>query len=196
MSILNAEYWNSRYLNNQFGWDLGQISTPIKTYIDQLQQKDLKILIPGAGNAYEAIYLLENGFTNVTVIDLADKAIQNLSDKLAAINSKNYQLIQGDFFDHLGNYDLILEQTFFCAINPNLRANYVQHSHQLLFSNGKIAGLMFNKAFSFEGPPFSGYKEEYIKLFEERFKIEIMEDAYNSVLPRQGSELFVKMIKK
>ena len=32
--FLSAEYWNNRYLNDQFGWDLGQVSPPIKEFID------------------------------------------------------------------------------------------------------------------------------------------------------------------
>lgn len=196
MNFLDANYWNNRYLNGQAGWDLGEISRPIKAYIDQLPQKNLKILIPGAGNAHEAIYLLEKGFTNVTVIDFAEEAIQNLRLKLKGINSENFHLVKDNFFNHEGEYDLILEQTFFCAINPDLRPEYVKHTHQLLAKDGKIVGLMFDKIFSFEGPPFGGSKEEYEQLFQDQFKIELMEEAYNSVLPRQGSELFVKLIKK
>lgn len=196
MNFLDANYWNNRYLNGQAGWDLGTISRPIKAYIDQLPQKKSKILIPGAGNAHEAIYLLENGFTNVTVIDFAEEAMQNLRLKLKGINSENFHLVKDNFFNHEGEYDLILEQTFFCAINPDLRPVYVKHAHQLLAKDGKIVGLMFDKIFYFEGPPFGGSKVEYEQLFQDQFKIELMEEAYNSVLPRQGSELFVKLIKK
>jgi thiopurine S-methyltransferase len=31
---LNKEYWNSRYLNNKIGWDLGEISPPIRNWFD------------------------------------------------------------------------------------------------------------------------------------------------------------------
>lgn len=196
MSVLDANYWNSRYLKGQAGWDLGEISTPLKIYIDQLEQKNLKILIPGAGNAHEAIYLLENGFTNVTVIDFAEEAIQKLSLKLQRINPSNFHLIQDDFFHHVGKYDLILEQTFFCAIQPERRTDYVNHTHQLLAAKGKIAGLLFNTNFPFEGPPFGGSKEEYQKLFIAKFEIKMMVSAYNSVMKRQDSELFIKLIKK
>ena len=50
-------YWSKRYKEERTGWDIGFPSLPLKTYIDQLENKDLKILIPGAGNAYEAEYL-------------------------------------------------------------------------------------------------------------------------------------------
>jgi hypothetical protein len=41
--------------------------------------KDIAILIPGCGNTYEAAYLLEQGFTNVTVIDIAPTLVKILS---------------------------------------------------------------------------------------------------------------------
>jgi len=50
-------FWSSKYQEGQTGWDMGEVSPPIKAYIDQLTNKDLSILIPGAGNAYEAAYL-------------------------------------------------------------------------------------------------------------------------------------------
>ncbi len=66
---LNKNYWEDRYKSNETGWDVGSITTPLKEYIDQIQDKNLKILIPGAGNGYEVDYLTEKGFTNVFVID-------------------------------------------------------------------------------------------------------------------------------
>ena len=81
-NFLSADYWNDRYKQNEIGWDIGYPSTPLKTYIDQLTNKDISILIPGGGNSYEAAYLLEKGFTNITVIDLAPLVTDNLKEKL------------------------------------------------------------------------------------------------------------------
>jgi Thiopurine S-methyltransferase (TPMT) len=52
-------YWTNRYNDQSTGWDIGYPSTPLKEYIEQLTNKNIHILIPGAGNAYEAEYLLE-----------------------------------------------------------------------------------------------------------------------------------------
>lgn len=194
--FLTKDYWNNRYLKQQIGWDLGEVSLPIKAYINQLGNKDLKILIPGAGNAYEAVYLIENGFTNVNIVDFAEKPLADLAQKLAIYDAKNFHLIQDDFFNLKGKYDLILEQTFLCAINPSLRQNYVDQTHQLLESGGKIVGLLFNKQFSFDGPPFGGSIEEYQSLFQDKFEISKMEEAYNSVKPRLGTELFINFTKR
>ena len=38
---LTEEYWNNCYQNNDTGWDLGKISTPIEAYFSQLNNKEL-----------------------------------------------------------------------------------------------------------------------------------------------------------
>jgi SAM-dependent methyltransferase len=186
---LDEIYWNERYLAQNTGWDIGTISTPIKTYIDQLTNKDLAILIPGCGNAYEADYLLQNGFTNVTLIDLAPTLTAQLSAKFQTYVNRELKIITGDFFEHQGNYDLILEQTFFCALDPTLRTSYVQHMAQLLKPRGKLVGLLFNQKFDVN-PPFGGDEQIYRTLFEPHFTIQTLASCYNSIPPRAGKELF------
>lgn len=194
MENLSDEFWNNRYKTNDFGWDIGDVSEPLKKYIEQLDNKELKILIPGAGNAYEAEFLFKLGFKNVYVLDFAEEPLQNIKKRLPEF--PNHQLIQQDFFEHKGQYDLIIEQTFFCAINPTLRAKYVQHMHELSAPNGKLVGLMFNDVLNTDKPPFGGNKEEYQQLFASTFDIKKMEPCYNSIKPREGRELFVMMQHK
>jgi hypothetical protein len=115
-------YWEERYLKNEIGWDIGAVSTPLKEYIDQLTNKACRILIPGAGNGYEFDYLTQKGFTNVFVVDIAASPLQKIAQRNPG---KDPQLIRGDFFELTGTFDLILEQTFFCAISPTMREDYV-----------------------------------------------------------------------
>lgn len=192
---LNKEYWNNRYLQQQTGWDIGSVAPPLKEYIDQLINKNSSILIPGCGNAYEAAYLLQQGFKNVTLVDIAPAATAALEDKLSTYINNGLQIISGDFFDLKTTYDLILEQTFFCALDPTLRSAYVEKMVSLLNPDGKLVGLLFNRHFE-GGPPFGGSKLEYQELFTPKFNIQTMDTAYNSIAPRAGMELFIKMTKK
>ena len=64
---LNSDYWESRYQKNEIGWDAGEITTPLKEYINQLVNKDIKILIPGAGNGHEFDYLIPVSYTHLTL---------------------------------------------------------------------------------------------------------------------------------
>ncbi|MFD1063111.1 SAM-dependent methyltransferase [Winogradskyella litorisediminis] len=192
--ILDSRYWESRYQDNSTGWDLGKASRPLEYYIEQLSDKDLKILIPGGGNSYEAEYLIKRGFKNTFVVDLSKTALMNLKNRVPDFPSS--QLLQKDFFDINMKFDLILEQTFFCAINPSLRNNYAEKISELLTDNGKLVGLLFNVPLYQEHPPFGGNKNEYEKYFEPYFNIEIMELCYNSESERKGKELFMKLQKK
>ncbi|MGZ4034114.1 MAG: methyltransferase [Bacteroidia bacterium] len=188
------EYWTQRYQNNDAAWDLGAPSTPLKEYIDHLENKDLNILIPGAGNAYEAEYLFDKKFKNVTVIDISPEPLKNIQQRLPDFPEKN--LILGDFFSHKGSYDLIIEQTFFCALKPSLRSQYVDHMAELLKPNGKLAGVLFTDPINALKPPFGATKEEYTHLFESKFKFKTFEICKNSIKPREGRELFIELIKK
>lgn len=185
---LDESYWATRYKENRIKWDVGEITTPIKEYIDQISDKSLKILIPGAGNSYEAEYLHLKGFIYVYVLDLALEPLQNLKKRVPSF--PEIHLLQQDFFELEESFDLIIEQTFFCALNINLRSNYAQKTSSLLKDNGKITGLFFNFKRTKFGPPFGGNKEEYISLFKPYFKIIKLEDCYNSIPQRAGNELF------
>ncbi|MFN0049465.1 MAG: methyltransferase domain-containing protein [Cytophagales bacterium] len=191
---LGQNYWDNHYQAEKIGWDLGEVSPPLKAYIDQLENKHARVLIPGCGNTYEAEYLLEKGFTNVTVIDIAPTLVENLRQKFAG--NPNISIVLGDFFAHEGEYDLVLEQTFFCAISPTLRQNYADKMRDLLASGGKLAGVMFDKEFEFQGPPFGGCKCKYMGYFEPYFDIKIAEKCYNSAAKRKDEELFVCFVKK
>lgn len=190
----DAQYWQNRYLNNETGWDVKEITKPLKDYVDQINNKDLSILIPGAGNGYEYEYLIQNGFSNVTVIDIAEQPLINIKNRVENYIDEN--LICDDFFNHTKKYDLIIEQTFFCALNPSLRNKYAEKMNELLQPKGKIIGLLFQFPLTEDGPPFGGSESEYIKLFSDKFKIKTLETAYNSIKPREGRELFFIFEKK
>jgi len=199
MSINKSEekYWTNRYAENNIGWDIGHPSTPIKTYIDQLENKALKILIPGAGNAYEAEYLYNEGFKNIYVLDISAAPLTNLKKRCPDFPNK--QLIQDNFFSHTGHYDLIIEQTFFCSFEPNKenRTAYAQQMRALLKPGGKLVGLWFDKAREENGKrPYGGSRAEYLSYLQPYFEVQLFESCYNSIKPRAGTELFGIFIKQ
>jgi len=192
--LLNENYWSSRYKNNDVAWDMGEVSLPLKEYFDQLTDKSISILIPGCGNAYEAEYLFQKGFKNITLVDISPVLVNKLKKQFSDFLNKEINIICGDFFALTQAFDLIVEQTFFCAIDPSLRTEYANKMHDLLNANGKLIGVLFNRTFD-AGPPFSGSKTEYNLLFKNKFQIKIMDECYNSINPRKGSELFVILQK-
>lgn len=189
----DTTYWEERYRENNTPWDLGMVSPPLKNYIDRLTDRKLSLLIPGCGNAYEAGYLLEKGFHNITVIDVSATLTSSLQERYKGLP---IEIINASFFDHKGSYDLILEQTFFCALPPFLRKAYVNTSYELLNEDGRIAGVLFNKKFAEHEPPYIASDDEYRDLFENLFYFNEFQLCTSSAGARLGYEVSFEFQKK
>ncbi len=189
-----TDFWQKRWLENKTGWDIGYAAPPITEYADTLMDKSMHILIPGAGNAYEAEYLHRHGFRNVYVMDITKKPLENFMERVKDFPKE--QLLNENFFEHTGEYDLIIEQTFFIAIEPEQRKNYIVKMNALLKPGGHLTGLLiFDEEPSTGGPPFIDTIESYRKYFEPAFAVKKFEIAYNSIKPREGKELFIDLVK-
>lgn len=189
----NREYWDERWVNRRTGWDIGYAAPPLTDYVDGLDNKDLRILIPGCGNAYEGEYLLKHGFAHTYLLDISPEALKSVKARVP--DFPDDRLILGDFFRHEGRYDLILEQTFFCALDPGMRRRYAEKMHELLVPGGVLAGVLFDDPLYEDHPPFGGDREEYIGYFEDLFDILHFDTAENSIVPRLGRELFIELRK-
>ena len=190
--IEEEKYWTQRYHEKRIGWDIGYPSTPLKEYIDQLEDKTISILIPGAGNAYEAEYLWKQGFRNVYVMDISQVPLRQFHERNPDFPAK--QLLLEDFFQHKTTYHLIFEQTFFCSFVPTdkNRNHYAEQMAKLLKSNGKLVGVWFDLPLTedIEKRPFGGDKKLYLRYLNPHLKTITFEKCYNSIPPRIGNELF------
>lgn len=187
MQNLDAKYWENRYQEGYTGWDVGHISGGMQHIIDQLTDKNFNILVPGAGNGYEVTYLWNAGFKNVYLVDWAPSPIA----KFQSFNPDfpKSQLINIDFFKLEGQFDLILEQTFFCALPPGKRVAYAEKMNQLLKPGGTLRGLLFKVPMNEDRPPFGGSVAEYEELFSKKFQIDYIRDCLNSEPERLGTEV-------
>lgn len=190
----DENFWDNRYATGNTGWDIGYVSTPLKEYFDQLEDRGIHVLIPGGGNAYEAQYLFEHGFRNVDVVDISSKPLREFAGRNPEFPSE--QLIHADFFDLQSSYDLIVEQTFLCALDPGLRTAYARKMNELLKPGGKLVGVLFDFPLTEKGPPFGGSHAEFNDLFSNDFEILVLERSYNSIPERQGAELFMILKKQ
>ena len=41
MTLLNKFFWNNKYFTYKTGWDVGEITTPLKEYFDQISDKKM-----------------------------------------------------------------------------------------------------------------------------------------------------------
>lgn len=194
---MEKEFWEQRWIDQQTGWDIGYASPAIVDYFNNIENNDIKILIPGCGNAYEAEAIYQMGFHNVWIIDIAEQAIESFKKRCPEFPAD--QIIHGDFFtssdlDQLQPFDRIVEQTFFCAIHPSKRDEYCERMQTLLGANAVLIGLMFD--FPLEtGPPFGGSKKEYIDRFSACFDDVQIAPCIHSIPPRAGREFWIEIAK-
>ena len=190
---LNSDYWNTRYVQNKTGWDIGYANPIHINYVFDNIDKTARILIPGAGSGYELSILWNNGYTNIFAIDLSEEARERFLSQHPLFPKDQY--LVGNFFELDHKFDLILEQTFFCAIDPQLRNRYAEKTWGILNQNGKLFGVLFSVKFEV-GPPFGGNIQEYENLFSSKFSILKLENCEDSISPRQGKEVIIELMKK
>ena len=142
------EDWQRHYDEGDLGWDLGQVAPPFIRLFESNIILPGKTLVPGCGRGHEVIYLAENGF-EVTAVDYSSGAVNHLNSTVQEHKLK-CQVLHMDFFGidsaHNGVYDLLIEQTFFCAISPEQRPSYVSTVARALKQGGMLAGLFYHRS--------------------------------------------------
>ena len=189
--------WQNHYDNDDLRWDLGKVAPP---FIRLWEEKKLpigKAIIPGCGQGHEVLFLAGKGF-QVTGVDYAPGAVDLLSRSLKERKLKANVLHQ-DFFqleeNHNTQYDLIVEQAFFCAIHPSKRSSYVETATRILKKGGLLAGL-FYETNAEGGPPFNTTPSDILEHFSDDFHIQTLEKTPYSVEKRKDKELLGLLRKK
>jgi SAM-dependent methyltransferase len=191
-----CEDWQRHYEENDLGWDLGQVAPP---FVKLWQEEKLplgKVLVPGCGRGHEVVFLAENGF-DVTAIDFSSGAVTYLKNALKKRNLEG-RILHQDFFSldesHEGVYDLVLEQTFFCAISPKQRRDYVLNVSRILKPGGILVGLFYHTDEQ-GGPPYNTTREDIEMHFSKKFEIQELDKTSLSTEQRKDKE-WLGILKK
>tara|TARA_B100000029_G_C17464751_1_gene919829 strand:+ start:404 stop:1024 length:621 start_codon:yes stop_codon:yes gene_type:complete len=190
------EFWDSKYNNNEDQWDIGGPTPIIVNWFKRIKSRK-KIIVPGCGNGHDALYLAKMGH-DVYAVDFSIKAINSLKCT-AKKNNLKITALHKDFFcleEYYGYFDILVEYTFFCAILPEQRNQYILESYNLLNKKGKFFGILLpiNKKEK-EGPPFSINLNDTIKAFKKKYKLIECSKSEYSIKPRKDKEIFILMSK-
>ena len=188
------EYWERSYQSDEMGWDLGE-STPIFNQWIKTCKEPLSICVLGAGNGWDALHIAQQGHV-VTAVDFAASAVKNMQIA-SENNSLDIDICQMDIFDlnkvYTNHFDVVLEYTCFCAIDPSKRRDYLKIVRHILKYKGKLVGILFptDKSPSAAGPPYAIDVEQTIILISEYLSLIKREIPTLSIQPRVGREVFV-----
>jgi SAM-dependent methyltransferase len=186
-----AEAWNQRYAEGRTRWDLGG-PPPVLTSLLATIEPGRRVLVPGAGRGHDAIAWAQAGH-RVVAIDIAPLAVE-AARALADERSVQIEVLEADIFALPGAltaaFDVVWEQTCFCAIPVERRGNYVRAMAQALVPGGKLYGLFWNHGQP-GGPPFDVRREDVEAAFPPVFAIESIEAVKESVPQRRPEFLAV-----
>ncbi|OHB74451.1 MAG: hypothetical protein A2Z34_06360 [Planctomycetes bacterium RBG_16_59_8] len=191
-------WWDERYRKGEAGWDMGKVSPPLLDLVRRGRLEPCKVLVPGCGNGYDVHFLARRGFDAVGV-DYALLATRE-AERLAKEKGIAARFIRRDFFDYArrtrDRFDLIFEQTFFCAVGREQWGSYVRSVARLIRPGGLLIGLFFDFKDTGGGPPFPTSREEVRDLFSPFFTIEHLARCRTSHPARKGNELLGRFRKR
>ena len=190
----DPKFWEVLYQADTTGWELGRASPPLANYFANTSPAGLRVLVVGCGRGHEARMLASLG-AEVTAIDIAPSAIAQ-ARAIESPQTVDFRL--ADLFDLRGQlpaFDLIVEHTCFCAIDPARRDEYVAAVADALVPGGTFIGLFFAHGRE-GGPPFTTTAKEIRERFGDRFIIDTLATAEGSVISRRGDELFARLIRR
>ena len=189
----DTQFWEDIYLDDDAGWDLGGVTPVFDNIADQLNRG--KVCIVGCGNGYDAVMFAQKGF-EVTAVDFAPSALIKL-EIMSNKENVNVQILQSDIFvltpEYDSVFDYVIEQTCFCAVNPQRRQEYERLVYKILKPGGKLIGLWFplDKTIEDGGPPWGITIDEVKSIFKNGWIIEREEFPEISIQPRKNREKLI-----
>ncbi len=186
----DPSFWEDLYQRGEGGWDLGEATPPLARWAAEHPQlvDGKRVLVIGCGRGHDARMLARAGGV-VTAVDFAADAVAD-ARALAAKEGVAMEVWQADLFElplRPERYDLCVEHTCFCAIDPARRAEYVEAVRGVLVDGGHLVALFYAHDRP-GGPPFTTDDEELGRLFAPRFVVEHREIPADSIERRRGHE--------
>ncbi len=189
--------WERHYDSDDLLWDLGEVAPPFTRLWEERNIPPCKAVIPGCGRGHEVIFLAERGF-QITAVDYTRGAVNLLNNALSAKNLAG-EVLHLNFFEfdkkYNNKFDLMLEHTFFCAINPDMCQKYAATAGRILKPGALLIGLFYETGEK-GGPPFNTRKSDIEESFSRQFEIETLHKTSHSIERRKGKEWLAILKRK
>ena len=195
--------WEQHYREGYTPWDKG---APSPGLLDFLARADPavqgNVIVPGCGLGHDVRALATSkAKPQVLGLDVSTSAVESACEFPV---SAGESYVVGDWFDlkasWLGAFDWIWEHTCFCAIDPDLRAAYVESAHAALSPGGQLLGIFYLDPYDDEhppggGPPHGVEEDELMEHFigDGRFTIEEQWRPESAYPGREGLELMMRL---
>lgn len=162
--------WEQAYVDGRVPWDLGSAPPALEALVARTPPG--RVFVPGAGRGHDARAWARGG-SAVTALDVSPTAVAE-ARALDAASGAVVTWIAGDLFDLprdlAGAFDVVWEQTCFCALAPEQRDAYVDAVADVLAPGGRFHGILWNTGQP-GGPPYAVTGEDIDRHLGRRFEI-------------------------
>ncbi len=173
------EFWDTRFRAGVTPWDAGGVPPLLATYLAGKTKR--RVLVPGCGTGYEIRAFAEHGH-DVLGIDFSEAALEAARRFLGPLAR---HVKQADFFALPGQYDLVYERAFLCALPRSLWRRWAEKMQALVVPGGELAGFFYFDD-NQRGPPFGASPPALRALLEAGF----VSDEDRPVPPGQSLAVF------
>lgn len=181
------KYWDRihlKYISTYDNW--------FDKYIHLLNKND-KIIELGCGRAYTSLYLLDNGFKDVTACDFSNEVISILNDEHKELNTSIFDMSESlPFKDN--EINIIIADLSLHYFDTEKTKYIISEIHRVLKSGGYLIGRVnsandkyhipvnaevLEKNFYYDGEIYKRFfvEEDFKKLFKD-FKIVYLEEKH------------------
>jgi SAM-dependent methyltransferase len=199
MNVSSVDFWDNRYQTENTSWDLGGPTPIFMTWLAANPGDGERVCVLGAGSGYDAIAFAQHGY-KVTAVDFAPSATARIKAGAEAANV-DVEIVTGDLFElgdsHSDAFDLVVEYTTYCAIDPGRRSEYIEVVSRLVMAGQRFLSLFWpvNKE-SDGGPPFRITAVDVEERFSAYFALESQFMPENSIESRLGKEILAEYRRK
>lgn len=191
-----STYWDQRYINAEDGWELNEAAPAFKDMVPRLKLQKSRVLVLGCGSGNDAALFAEDGHI-VTAVDFSQEALDRAQKKYA--HYENIKWIKADAFslpkEFLNAFDILVEHTLYCAIDPSKRQDLVQAWRKCLVDKGFLLGIFYVMDQK-NPPPYGGLEWEIRERLKKDFHFVFWGRLKNSIPRRLGQELLVYAHRK
>lgn len=166
---LSAQDWEQKYLAGDTHWEKGAPSPGLVDFLAAHPGLPRgRVCIPGCGTGHDVRAWAAAGF-EAWGFDFAPSAIRLSLEKTHGANL-HAEFRQSDFLFAPPPvlFDWVFEHTFFCAIPPARRDDYVEAVRRWLKPDGQFLAVYYMIPDQ-DGPPFGTTREEILRRFGRYF---------------------------
>jgi len=189
---MDAQFWHERWQAGQIGFHEGRVNRMLEAHLDRLPvAKGARMFLPLCGKTRDIAWLRERGY-RMAGAELSGIAIAQLFEEMGLTpevsdcgrlrrhSAGGVEVFEGDIFDltaeTLDPVDAVFDRAALVALPEDMRGRYARHMAAI---TGRASQLLVSFVYDpalMQGPPFSVEDEEIVRLYDDTYRVELLDD--------------------